>query len=274
MSSEHLSIPSLGLGTYKNTDPKECAETIRKAVNIGYRHIDTAEAYGNEVAIGMGIGTSAVSREDLFIATKVLHPRFASGYSAEEIVSSFEDCLERLGVDRVDLLYGVHWPRGGEYDPERTFSACAEIVERGQAKYIGVCNMTPELIDEAREYSPVSIDVLQVEMHPLLPQLELREYCDSAGIRLVAYAPLGNGSVLDVKEIEAIGEKYDVTAAQVGLAWLRQKDAIPIPKATTVAHLRENWDALELNLDDEDVQSIDAIDRRHREYNPSYSPDW
>lgn len=267
------SVPSPGLGTYRNTDPDVCERSVREAVDTGYRHIDTAEAYGNEEAVGEGIRSAEVPRAGIFLATKVLHPKFADDYSRSGVAEAIHGCLERLGVDSVDLLYGVHWP-AGDYDPEPTFAACADVVDEGLADEIGVCNMTPALIDEAREHSSVPVTTLQVEMHPLLQQRELREYCADHDMTLVAYAPLGNGAVLDVPELEEIAEKHDASTAQVSIAWVQRKGAVPIPKASTPAHIRENFAATDLELDDEDIRKIDDIDRQDRQYDASYAPNW
>lgn len=273
VGGEPIDVPNLGLGTYRNDEPEQCAESVRTALKTGYRHVDTAEAYGNEEAVGEGIATSSVPREDVFLATKVLHPKFTDDYRTESIVENGRACLERLGVDSVDLFYGVHWP-GGDYDPEDTFEACARLDDEGAFDSLGVCNVTPALIDEAREVSDVPISAVQVEMHPLLQQEELREYCERHGMDLVAYAPLGNGRMLDVPELQEIADKHGASPAQVSLAWLREKDVSSIPKATGEAHIRENWQSLELDLDDEDVREIDSIDRQERQYDNPYAPDW
>ncbi|NHN57920.1 MULTISPECIES: aldo/keto reductase [Halorussus] len=266
-------IPTLGLGTYRNDDPDRCAESVRTALAAGYRHVDTAEAYGNEEAVGNGVATSEVSREDVVLATKVLHPKFTDDYSTEGIVESGRGCLDRLDVDSVELFYGVHWP-GGDYDPEDTFAACARLHEEGAFDRLGVCNMTPELVDEARETSDVPVSAVQAEMHPLLQQEALREYCDRHGMDLVAYAPLGNGRVFEVPELREIGEKHGVSEAQVSLAWLREKGVAAIPKATGGEHIRDNWGSRDLELDDGDVDRIDSIDREERQYDNPYAPDW
>lgn len=267
------SIPNPGLGTYRNTDPEECAESVRTALEIGYRHVDTAEAYGNEEAVGEGLRAADVPRDDVFLATKVLHPKFAEDYSREGIVDAARACLDRLGVDRVDLMYGVHWP-AGDYDPAAAFAAAEDIVSEGLADHLGVCNMTSALVEEAREHSTVPISALQVEMHPLLPQEEIRTYCADTDTALVAYAPLGNGAILDVPELAEIGERYDATAAQVSLAWLREKGAIAIPMSTSPDHLRENFESRDLDLDPADVERIDSLGRVDRQYDPAYAPDW
>lgn len=266
-------IPNPGLGTYRNTDPEECAASVRTALEAGYRHLDTAEAYGNEEAVGEGIRAADVPREDMFIATKVLHPKFADSYSRDGIVESARACLDRLGVQSVELLYGVHWP-GSAYDPAETFAACEDIVEQGLAERIGVCNMTPELVDEAREHSDVPVSVLQVEMHPLLQQRELQKYCADNDVTLVAYAPLGNGAILDVPELVEIGEAHDASAAQVSLAWLREKGVVAIPKATSEDHIRENLASVDLDLDESETATIDDLNRQDRQYDPDYAPDW
>ena len=273
MTGDRSSVPNPGLGTYRNTDPDECAASVRTALEVGYRHVDTAEAYQNEEAVGDGLAAADVPREDVFLATKVLHPKFADGYSREGILESARACLDRLGVDRVDLMYGVHWPEGG-YDPAETFAACADMVEEGITDHVGVCNMTPDLVDEARDHSDVPISTLQVEMHPLLPQAALRSYCADHDVTLVAYAPLGNGAVLDVPELREIGEKHGASPAQVSLAWLREKGAVAIPKASSEGHIRENFASTDLDLDDEDVAAIDDIGRTDRQYDPDYAPDW
>ena len=269
----HSEVPALGLGTYRNTDREQCRNSVRTALEVGYRHIDTAEAYGNEEAVGEGLAAADVSRDDVFLATKVLHPKFAEGYTHNDIVDSVHQCLDRLDVDRVDLLYGVHWP-GGEYNPEETLDACADLHDDGVADHIGVCNLTPSLLDEAREVSDVPIEALQVEMHPLLQQETLRNYCTTHDISLVAYAPLGYGAVFEHPEIQGIAEKHGVSEAQVSLAWLREKGVASIPKASVDEHIRDNWASLEFDLDQEDIETIDGTEREDRQYEPDYAPAW
>ena len=269
-------IPVLGLGTYRQTDPPQCERSVRTALDVGYRHIDTAEAYQNEEAVGAAIVNSDVARDEVFLATKVLHPKFTESYAAEDIIASGRACLDRLDVDSVDLFYGIHWPDGDPpaYDPEAVAEACETLADEGAFDRFGVCNLTADLIDDFDDATSLEIDALQVEMHPLLPQEALREYCEANDISIVAYGPLGNGEILDVPELNEIGDKYDVSAAQVSLAWLREQGVAPIPKATSEAHIRDNWHSLDLDLDDEDLAMIDGIDRRQRIYDPDYAPDW
>jgi len=259
-------MPTLGLGTWQNEDPEACANSVQTALETGYRHVDTAQAYGNEDAVGDGIAAADVDREDVFLATKV----WTSELAHDDVLSSTEESLEKLGVDHVDLLY-VHWPANA-YDPEDTLSAFAELRERGDVEHIGVSNFEPRHLDEARDVLGALPFANQVELHPLLPQEELREYADREGVELVAYSPLARGEVFDVPEIQDVAEKHGVSEAQVSLAWVREKGVTPIPKATGEDHVVDNWASLDLDLDDEDVAAIDGIERRDRQVDPDFGP--
>jgi diketogulonate reductase-like aldo/keto reductase len=260
-------MPMLGIGTWQNEDPDQCEESVRTALETGYRHVDTAQAYGNEPAVGDGIAAADVSREDIFLATKVWIDRL----DHDGVVESTEESLEKLGVDTLDLLY-VHWP-SRTYDPEKTLPALESLKDRGLIDRIAVSNFEPHHIDEAREVLDGPIFANQVEMHPLLQQAELREYAAEADIELVAYSPLIRGRVFDVPELTAVAEKHGVSEAQVSLAWLREKGVTAIPKATSEAHIRDNWESAALTLDDEDVATIDGIDETDRQIDPGFGPD-
>lgn len=260
-------MPMVGLGTWQNDDPNQCVESVSRALEMGYRHIDTAQAYDNETSVGEGIQAAAVDREDVFLATKLWYDQLDRG----SIVESTQASLDRLGVDTIDLLY-AHWP-AGSYDPEATLNGFAQLVDDGLIKHVGMSNFTPELLDEARAASDEPIFALQVECHPLLQQERLREYCDNAGIELVAYSPLARGAVFDVPEIEEIAQKHGVSEARVSLAWLGEHGVTVIPKATGPDHLRDNLAAATLDLDEEDVRTIDNIGREDRRINPPFAPD-
>jgi len=259
-------MPSLGIGTWQNTDPEACANAVATALEIGHRHVDTAQAYGNEESVGEGLARADVSREDVFLATKVWIEELAY----DDVLSSTEASLEKLGVDYVDLLY-IHWP-SGEYDPADTLAAFDELHDEGLIERIGISNFLAEQVDEAIETADAPIFANQIECHPLLPQNELRAHCADRGVEVVAYSPLARGEVFDVPEIQSVAKKHDVSEAQVSLAWLREKGVTPIPKATGEAHIRDNWASRTLELDPEDVATIDDIDRREREVDPSFSP--
>ncbi|WP_135661570.1 aldo/keto reductase [Halorhabdus rudnickae] len=253
-------LPEIGLGTWQNEDPEQCAQSVRTALEMGYRHVDTAEFYGNEDAVGEGIARADVDREEIFLATKV-HPS-ATGVAYEDVLDAADKSRERLGVESLDLLY-VHWPTG-EYDPEETLPAFDELRERGAIEHVGVSNFEPYNLDRALDVLDAPLFANQIELHPLLPQERLRAYADEHDHHVVAYSPLARGDIFDVPEIMEIAEKHGVSAAQVSLAWVRQKGAYPIPKATSEAHIRDNFESLDLELDGEDVAAIDAIDRTER----------
>jgi diketogulonate reductase-like aldo/keto reductase len=257
----------LGIGTWQNEAPDQCAESVRTALEMGYRHVDTAQAYGNEAAVGDGIAAADVPREDIFLATKV----WIDHLDHDGVIESTEESLEKLGVDTLDLLY-VHWP-SRTYDAEETLPALESLKDRGLLDRIGVSNFEPHHIDEAREILDEPIFANQVEMHPLLQQQDLRAYAAEADIELVVYSPLIRGRVFDVPELTEVAEKHGVSEAQVSLAWLREKGVTAIPKATSKAHIRDNWESVALTLDDEDVATIDAIDETDRQIDPGFGPD-
>ena len=258
-------MPMLGLGTWENDDPEECASAVEQALEMGYRHIDTAQAYGNESYVGDGIERADVDRDDVFLATKV----WIDNLAHDDVLETTTESLDRLGTDYVDLLY-VHWP-ARTYDPEETLPALEELVEDGSVERIGVSNFQPDQIDEAMG---VVGDVFanQIEVHPLLPQHDLVEHCQDAGVNVVAYSPLARGEAFDLPQVEAVAEKHDASPAQVCLAWLRERDIAAIPKASSVAHIEDNWQSLGVHLDDEDVDHISNIDRTDRRVDPSFAP--
>ena len=262
-----IETPKLGLGTWQNEHPGECSNAVKTALEMGYEHIDTAQIYENEEYVGEGLENADIDREDYFLASKVWIDQLSEGY----VVPSMEESLEKLGVDKVDLMY-VHWP-SGEYSPEETLNAMQKLVEQDMADSIGISNFTPEQVDEAMEIAGEDIIANQVEMHPLLQQEELLEKCREHDITLVAYSPLARGEVFDIPELNEIAEKHGVSETQVSLAWLMQKDGVvAIPKATSEEHIRDNFEAQELELDEEDVDKIDSIDREERMVDPGFAP--
>ena len=263
---ERDGMPVLGLGTWENENPDQCAESVKTALETGYRHIDTAQAYDNEAAVGDGIEAADVDREDVFLATKV----WIDSLAPDDVLETTEASLDRLGTDYVDLLY-VHWP-AGEYDPEETLPAFERLHGDGRIDRIGVSNFEPRHLETAEAAIDAPVFANQVEMHPLLPQAELREYCASADVELVAYSPLARGEVFDVPEIGSVAEKHGVSEAQVSLAWLREKGVTAVPKATGPDHIEDNLSSLKVTLDDEDVERLDGIDRDERQVDPDFGP--
>ncbi|MFB6311693.1 MAG: aldo/keto reductase [Salinirussus sp.] len=245
----------IGLGTAGHSHD-ECVESVVTALDLGYRHLDTAQLYGTEAAVGEGLARSTVPRSRLTVATKV-HPE---NMAAGDLQESVYDSRERLGVDVIDLLY-VHWPVG-QYDPNETLPAIADLQSEGIVREIGVSNFTPKMLAEARDVLPTPIYAHQIEMHPLLWRPSYLEEAHRHDYWLVAYSPLARGAVFDVPEIRDIAEKHGVSPAQVSLAWLLAKDNVAVvPKATGRDHLRNNFDAASLSLDPDDVDTIESIDR-------------
>jgi diketogulonate reductase-like aldo/keto reductase len=259
-------MPMLGLGTWQNDNERQCAESVEAALEMGYRHIDTAQIYENEAGVGEGIANADVDRDDVFLATKV----WISNLAPDDVISSTRESVEKLGVDYVDLLY-VHWPAHA-YDAAETLSAFDDLYDDGTIRNVGVSNFEPDHVDEAREHLDAPVFANQVEMHPFLQQEELRAYAERAGVELVAYSPLARGEVFGNDTLAEIADRHGVSEAQVSLAWLREKDVTAIPKATGEAHIRDNWESLDLELTDEDIEAIDAIDITDRRVDPDFGP--
>lgn len=256
-----LTLPEPGLGTSGNKDPDTCRETVATALDIGYRHVDTAQMYDNERAVGEGIRESSVDREEVVLATKI-HPE---NLSYEDAIETAEESLDRLGLDYVDLLY-VHWPIRA-YDPEETLRAMDELRAEELTRHVGLSNFTPTLLEEAQELLDSPVAAHQVECHPLLQQEELRAYARENGHHLVAYCPLGQASITH-PVLEEIADKHETSVPLVCLAWgLAQESVVPIPKATG-DHVRENWEASNLELDDEDLDRIASIGETERLVDP------
>ncbi|MFB6080653.1 MAG: aldo/keto reductase [Haloferacaceae archaeon] len=259
-------MPMLGFGTWMLEDHEECVGAVSTALEVGYRHVDTAQAYGNEAAVGEAIERSAVDRDEIFLATKV----WIDDLAHDDVIATARESLDRLRTDHVDLLY-VHWP-ARTYDPERTLAAFDHLVAEGVTDRIGVSNFEPDQLAEACRRTEAPIFAHQFECHPLLPQRRLLDACVDDDVHPVAYSPLARGRVLDVPEVVEVAERYDATPAQVSLAWLRQRGLAAIPKATSAAHVRDNWGSLALDLDEDAVHGIDAIGEVERQVDPGFAP--
>jgi len=254
-----LDLPSVGLGTM-GLDGDAGADAVRTALELGYRHLDTAQVYENEATVGDGLAAAVeagtVARADAAVATKTWVDRLAP----EDVRPSTEASLDRLGLDAIDLLY-VHRPRGG-YDPEDTLAAYDRLVDDGLVDRVGVSNFEPEGLDEALDLLEAPLAAHQTEYHPLFRRPRLREHAVDHGYTLVAYSPLAGGRVGEVAAVRAVAEKHDATPEAVSVAWLTAKEGVvTVPKASSEAHLRANLEAAALELDPEDHERIDGIDR-------------
>ncbi len=268
-SSMTIEMPRLGLGTYTDDDQEARREAVANALDLGYRHVDTAQVYENETYVGQGLADSDVDREEIFLATKTVH--YDVPEDTSDVREAVEGCLERLGVDYVDLLY-VHWPTG-VYDAEEVLTTYQECYDDGLTRNIGVSNFRPHHLEEARDVLDVPIAAHQFEMHPMLPQEELRADAREHDYWAVAYSPLAQGKVGELSAVQDVADAHDTTPYQVGLAWLLSKGNVAaIPKATSREHLQDNLDALDLELTGEEIERIDDVDRRERVVDPDWAP--
>ncbi len=259
-------MPMLGMGTWELTDEQTCPEAVATALEMGYRHVDTAQAYGNEHLVGDGIARSDVDREDVFLATKIWN----SDLGYDDAIDAAYDAVDNLGVDAVDLLY-VHWPAEA-YDPAETFRAFDELVEEGVTDRIGISNFEPDQIEAAQAAADHEIFAHQFECHPLLQQEAVRETTKEHDIEPVAYSPLARGEVFGNEVISDIAGSHGVSEARVSLAWLREQGVTAIPKASSEAHLHDNWASLSLQLDDGELEAIDELAESRRMVDPDFGP--
>jgi len=243
-------IPKLGLGTWQNTGP-ECADTVESALELGYRHVDTAQIYDNEAAVGESLAAADVDREDVFLTTKV----WRSNFRHNDVHESVRESLDELDVEYVDLLL-MHWPHP-RVPVEETLGAMAELQDEGLVTHLGVSNVTRSQLEEAIRVidSPIVTD--QVLYHPFKDQSELLEFCVDEDVALTAYSPLARGDVIGDEVLAEIGDRYEKSAAQVALRWLvQQEGVVAIPKTTSRAHLEENLAVFDFELTDEEMARI------------------
>ena len=257
-------MPCLGLGTWK-LGGAECKRTVLSALSMGYTHIDTAAAYGNEADIGTALRDASSKRTDLFITTKVWYDRLSSSDVETECCNS----LQKLRTDYVDLLL-VHWPNKN-IPIKETMRGFKALYEKKLVRSFGVSNFTLPLLKEAINASDVPICVNQIEFHPFLNQSEMLSYCNENNILVTAYAPIARGKILKDPVMEQIAKECGTTTIQCCLAWLRQKGMAAIPKASSEAHLKENFESLNITLPKEQMTKIDSLDRGERLVNPDWA---
>jgi diketogulonate reductase-like aldo/keto reductase len=247
-----VEVPALGLGTWRLTGDN-CQQAVETALELGYRHVDTAQAYGNEREVGHALGAADVAREDIFLTTKL----DAGNRDYQSVIDSTRDSLDRLRTSYVDLLL-IHQPNYfATADHEETLSAMADLVDEGLVRHVGVSNFDVDQLHEAREVSREPVFTNQVQYHPFWNQERLLDYCRIHDVLLTAYSPLGHGGVIDDPLLERIGERYGKSAAQVAIRWLLQQDGVAtIPKATSREHLQSNLDVFDFWLTDEEMRAI------------------
>jgi methylglyoxal/glyoxal reductase len=252
-----VEMPAFGLGVYKVEEGSQIEETINTALNLGYRLIDTASFYKNEEGVGRAISSSGIPREDLFITTKVWNSE--QGY--ESTLKAFEDSIEKLGIEYLDL-YLVHWPVKGKYI--ETWRALEKLYSEGKVRAIGVSNFKVHHLQDLLGQCSEKPAVNQVELHPLISQQELRDYCQKHNIRVEAWSPLSRGRFLDEPLLRQIAASHGKTSAQVILRWHLQNHIIPIPKSVTPSRLKENAELFDFELSQEEMKVINGLNKNQR----------
>ncbi len=247
-----LDMPILGLGVFKATQEGEVEKAISSALSCGYRLIDTATAYGNEAGVGKAIKESDISREEIFITTKLWN----DAQRNDDVMGAFERSLEKLEMDYVDL-YLIHWPVKESF--HKSWKVLERIYESGRAKAIGVSNFLPHHLDSLLETTGIVPAVNQFECHPLYNQVELIKYCKEKGITPQAHTPLLRGELTDSSILQEIGDKYGKTPAQVVLRWNIQNGLSVIPKSVTPSRIQENIDVFDFELAEVDMANISSI---------------
>ena len=265
-------IPVLGLGTWQSTG-QDCIDVVSQGLKMGYEHIDTAQAYGNEKEVGQGIKQSGVARDKFFLTTKIFPDDMK--FEPEKLIAAAKRSLDNLDTDYVDLLL-LHWP-DDRVPLSETIPALCELQKQGLTRHIGVSNFNIANIIEAEKYADVPIVVNQVEFHPFIKQQTLQTFLNNHHILLEAYSPLARGDVFDNEIIKEIAERHSITPAQVSLAWiLSDKHRIAIPKTANPEHLQGNLDAINVQLSADEIEKISSLARAdgRKIKHPDYSPEW
>ena len=258
-----VEIPVLGLGVFKARDGKETVDAVRMALQAGYRHIDTAAAYGNEESVGRGLKESGVPRGEVFITTKLWNDDQRKGRQRE----AFETSLKNLGTDYIDL-YLIHWPVAGVY--KQSWKVMEELSRAGRIRAIGVSNFQAHHLDDLVKDATVTPAANQVECHPRLTQKPLAAYCQKLNIAIEAWSPLGGegGDLLKDPALKAIGERYGKSIAQVIIRWDLQRGIITIPKSVRQERIISNAAVYDFELTADDMARIDAMNEDRR-FGPS-----
>jgi methylglyoxal/glyoxal reductase len=252
-----VEMPAFGLGVYKVEEGEQIEETAKTALELGYRLIDTASFYQNEEGVGQALRNSGIQREEVFITTKVWNSE--QGY--DNTLKAFDESMEKLGLDYLDL-YLVHWPVKGKY--LETWRALEKLYHEGRVKAIGVSNFKTHHLKDLLSHAVEKPVINQVELHPLLSQAELREFCQQNDIMVEAWSPLSRGRFLDEPVLGKIAKQHGKTPAQVILRWHLQNQIIPIPKSVTPSRLKENADIFDFQLNQRELEAINDLNKDQR----------
>jgi 2,5-diketo-D-gluconate reductase B len=268
--SKQMTMPRIGAGTFR-LQGRQAIDSVANALDLGYRHIDTAQIYGNEAEVGQALAESGVARGEVFVTTKIWTEHLAG----EALIPSLEESLRKLRMDTVDLTL-IHWPSpGAAVSVAESMRALMTARERGLTRSIGISNFTIPLMREAIDaVGARNIATNQVELHPYLQNRAVAAFAREQGIGVTAYMPLAYGKVLGDPAIQAIAARLDATPAQVTLAWLLAKGHAVIPSSTRRANLESNLAATSLELDADAIAAIDGLERGERLVSPDFAPAW
>ena len=255
--SNKLEMPYLGLGVYLSKEGNEVINAVNWAIEAGYRHIDTASLYENEVGVGKGVRASGVPRHELFVTTKVWN----SDQGFHSTLRAFDDSSKKLNMDYVDL-YLIHWPVKGKYT--ETWKALEKIYREGRAKAIGVSNFLEHHLIDLMGFAEIAPMVNQVEFHPKLISPTLLKFCQQNNIQFQSWSPLMQGKIFEIKMLQEIAAKYSKDVAQLVIRWNLQKGVVVIPKSVHKERIISNSQVFDFQISDEDMNKIDSLDNTYR----------
>lgn len=270
-----LTIPAIGFGTWQIPDGAPAYDAVTQALKVGYHHIDTAQTYDNEGSVGQAITDSGISREEIFLTTKIWNTQA----TYEDTIASFEESLTNLQTDYVDLLL-IHWPNPAAFRDKQGYKernkevwrALEHLYKQGKTRSIGVSNFLIPHLDALLETAKVIPMVNQIKLAPSLTQDDLVNYCKKNDILLEAYSPLGTGDIFDNAVLQAIAEKYHKSVAQIALKWSLEHDFLPLPRSETPKNILSNLNIFDFVLSKPDIEIIDNISGLVEEPNPDTKP--